>query len=206
MSIKHVLLASALSFGLAGPALAAGEGDAAGAKTGTSAGTDMQTGTGASSGTEMQSGTGATGVAPTTPADPNSTMDSQTGSGAADSTAPSSTMQGSTGQGATGMTGTAEVDAKDIVGRDVVGLDGESVGTVDEVVYDAQGQVSKIILEVGGILGIGAKTVAVDRTQIQGDLRGTEDQPLTISMTEEQLENAPAYDAEAETGMRSGTN
>jgi len=214
MSIKHILLASALSLGLAGPVFAAGEGSgAAGNLEGAGSPAQNSPPTGATQERQGSEGvtqpgttgtTGTTGVAPTTPADPSGTTRSQTGTGMTDGTSPSGTMQGSAGT--TGTAGVTEVPANELVGRDVVAVDGETLGEVDEVVYDAQGRVSKVTLKVGGILGIGAKTIAVERSQIQGDLRGAEDQPIRTSMTKEQLENAPAYDAEAETGVRMRTN
>lgn len=219
-SIKYLLLAGALSFGLAGPALAQGSGGGDGGGSGSGAGSDSGAsggtggsesgsgGTGAGTGTGDATGGTGTGTSGTGSAAGTGTggSDSGAGTGAAGigGAAGSGAAGAETGMGATGTAGAMEIPVKDLVGRDVVGTDGETLGEIEEVVYDPQGRVSRVILQVGGILGIGSKTVAVERSQIQGDVRGTADQPLRVGMTKEQLENAPAYDAEAETGVRMG--
>lgn len=55
-----------------------------------------------------------------------------------------------------------QASAKTFIGQDVVSYNNEKVATVDDVIIDKNGDVSKVILSNGGIMGIGDKLVAVD--------------------------------------------
>ena len=60
------------------------------------------------------------------------------------------------------------VSAKDIIGRKVYGSDGKSLGDVsDAVVNSSTGKIEKLVISSGGFLGIGAKTIALDMSQVQ---------------------------------------
>jgi sporulation protein YlmC with PRC-barrel domain len=51
--------------------------------------------------------------------------------------------------------------ASDLVGMDITNQDGEEVGEVAELLVDSAGMVQYVIFDVGGFLGIDAKSVAV---------------------------------------------
>ena len=55
----------------------------------------------------------------------------------------------------------AQVDAESLLGLAVVNAEGETIGEVDNVVIDADGQVRHVIVGVGGFLGIGEKNAAL---------------------------------------------
>ena len=93
-------------------------------------------------------------------------------------------------------------EASDLKGKDVYDAAGKKVGSIDEVV-PATGQVRDAVLSVGGILGIGAKKVLIPASDIE---RGNEGR-LVISMTQEQLDKLPEYEAPKrtpDTGTRPG--
>lgn len=54
----------------------------------------------------------------------------------------------------------------DLKGKDVCGIEGESIGSVSDVLV-THGGVSAVVVDVGGFLGIGSKSVAVDMATIQ---------------------------------------
>jgi uncharacterized protein YrrD len=70
----------------------------------------------------------------------------------------------------------------------------ESVGTVDDVIVSRDGQVRGVMLDVGGFLGIGARSVMVSMDQITLVGDATNDQVYVVfTATREQLEQAPEY-------------
>jgi sporulation protein YlmC with PRC-barrel domain len=84
--------------------------------------------------------------------------------------------------------------ADDIVGSNVTGADDQRVGTVDDLILDAEsGRIEAAVLSVGGFLGIGDKLVAVPMSQLE---IGPE-REFRISMTREELEQAPEFDPDA---------
>ncbi|HET6469046.1 MAG TPA: PRC-barrel domain-containing protein [Geminicoccaceae bacterium] len=81
-----------------------------------------------------------------------------------------------------------------LMNRDVVDMNGNSIASVSDLLIGADGTISKVLIDVGGFLGIGARTVAVDIEQLQ--VQPGEDGDLVVSMTEEQIRNLPAYEQE----------
>lgn len=77
-----------------------------------------------------------------------------------------------------------------IVGNDVYGEGGEKLGSVSDIILDAQsGNATAVILERGGVLGVGAKRVALDYNLLQ--TRG--DRVVARDMTEDQVKAMPAF-------------
>ena len=100
-----------------------------------------------------------------------------------------------------------------ITGTNVTSPEGETIGDVNDLIIDGEtGQLSAAILSVGGFLGIGAKQIAVDWSELQVDYDANE---LSLAMTREQADAAPEYvfreqeqppaPVPAETGMGTGT-
>lgn len=54
----------------------------------------------------------------------------------------------------------------DLMGKDVYGIEGEAIGSVSDVLI-SHGGVSAVVIDVGGFLGIGSKSVAVDTATLQ---------------------------------------
>ena len=54
-----------------------------------------------------------------------------------------------------------QVMASRLIGTTVVSTNNESIGDVNDVILDRQGQVAGVVIGVGGFLGIGEKDVAV---------------------------------------------
>ena len=82
-----------------------------------------------------------------------------------------------------------EIEA--IVGMSVESRDGESVGEVEDVVTEADGQV--VLISTGGLLGIGADTKAVSVADITFD---EENEIAVLAMTEAEFEALADYEGE----------
>lgn len=94
----------------------------------------------------------------------------------------------------------AAIAADELDGATVYGKNQEEVGEITEVIVNDSGQVETFVVDVGGFLGINAKSVAVDAENI--DFRKTEDGDLVVftPFTEEQLEQQAAYKSEDKDG------
>ncbi len=94
-------------------------------------------------------------------------------------------------------TGPAPVSADDMMGRAVRGSDGEPLGRVSDVVIDsASGKIQRLVIASGGFLGIGAKNVALDFTQVEIRPEGG---IVANGVTQADVEKMPTYDVAAET-------
>jgi sporulation protein YlmC with PRC-barrel domain len=92
-----------------------------------------------------------------------------------------------------------------MVGSDVYsspGEDAEVVGSINDLVINAEGRIAAVVIGVGGFLGIGEKNVAVDFSQIQMTPAEDGSVRLVLPTTAEALTAAPDFvypeDAEAE--------
>ncbi|MDI9818178.1 MULTISPECIES: PRC-barrel domain-containing protein [unclassified Legionella] len=86
------------------------------------------------------------------------------------------------------------VKASEITGVVVKNLEGENLGTINEVVIDkAFGKVNYLVLDFGGILGFGSKYFALPWHLFKYD---TIEDCFIISMDKKRLENAPGFDKE----------
>src|SRR5918995_361334 len=82
---------------------------------------------------------------------------------------PSTTMSqsgGMQGQFITKMESN-HVMASDLIGTRVVGANNESIGDINDVIMDRNGQIMAAVVGVGGFLGIGEKDVAVPFNALQ---------------------------------------
>jgi PRC-barrel domain len=80
-----------------------------------------------------------------------------------------------------------------LTGADVRDLEDKSIAEVQDLVLTAEGQVTDVVLDVGGFIGIGARTVAIpmDRlTVAQADGGAVR---IWVDMTKEELEALPEH-------------
>jgi sporulation protein YlmC with PRC-barrel domain len=83
-----------------------------------------------------------------------------------------------------------EVRADQIIGMTVYNANGEKVGTVHDILLDKEGKATGVVLSVGGVLGVGAKSVGLTWKEI--DVK-PEQQQVQISYTADQLKAAPDF-------------
>jgi sporulation protein YlmC with PRC-barrel domain len=96
-----------------------------------------------------------------------------------------------------------QMRSDELVGSDVLDAAGDNVASVNELLIDRDGRVAAILIRVGGILGIGATTVALpwDSFEIHriGEEGVFEDAfEVRTHMTREQLEDAPEFEDDAD--------
>jgi sporulation protein YlmC with PRC-barrel domain len=66
----------------------------------------------------------------------------------------------------------------------------DKIGTVDDVIVDDRGQISGLIIGVGGFLGVGQKDVAVTFDAVHAAMKNG-DWYLTLDTTKDALKSAP---------------
>lgn len=93
----------------------------------------------------------------------------------------------------TTVQGQMQVDAESLIGLDVVNAEGETIGEIENVVIDGDGQVRHVIVGVGGFLGIGEKNVGVHFDAIEKSTDANGNTVLVFDATAEELEAAPAF-------------
>jgi sporulation protein YlmC with PRC-barrel domain len=79
--------------------------------------------------------------------------------------------------------------ASKIIDQTVKNALGEKLGEVDDLIMSRNGKVKKVILSVGGFLGIGDRLVAVPFKSLQISEKGD----IVYSVTKQQLENHPVF-------------
>ncbi|MEQ8656635.1 MAG: PRC-barrel domain-containing protein [Hyphomicrobiales bacterium] len=87
-----------------------------------------------------------------------------------------------------------DLTAEDLTGARLYGINDEDIGEVSELILADDGSIDKVILDIGGFIGIGEKSIAVQLDELQ-IMRpdGGNDVRVYIEATEEQLEQQPAY-------------
>ena len=86
--------------------------------------------------------------------------------------------------------GDGQLRADQLIGMTVYNDQGEKVGTVHDIILDKDGKASGVVLNVGGVLGIGAKSVGLTWKEI--DVK-PDQQAVQISYSKEQLKAAPDF-------------
>jgi len=88
--------------------------------------------------------------------------------------------------------------ASTLMDADVVNGEGDDVGDVEDVLLYPEGRVRGILMEVGGFLGLGEKTIAVDFSRLQ--VMRDEDNAFVVVLraTEDEVDAAPAFVSRAE--------
>ena len=92
-----------------------------------------------------------------------------------------------------------EVLGTTLMGATVMSPDGEAIGDVDDVIVSSEGEITGVVIGVGGFLGIGEKSVALQYDQIQVSQDEVGDLTFMTNATQEELENAPGFRTLADT-------
>lgn len=87
---------------------------------------------------------------------------------------------------------TNSIYASDLIGQSVYGSTDEKTGDINDLLLDEAGNVTAVIIGVGGFIGLGEKDVAVTLesltiTNVDSSYR------ISIRATEAELESAPVY-------------
>ena len=96
-------------------------------------------------------------------------------------------------------TGYAELPAQErtverLMGAPAYSPQGEDIGSVEELVLDADGRTTHLVMDVGGFLGMGTHTVALDMDQVNIMWNAEEeDVRVQVPMSEDELRAMPEY-------------
>lgn len=84
----------------------------------------------------------------------------------------------------------------------------DDVGEINDVLMERKGDVTAILVDIGGFLGIGEKTVAVqmDRLQLVSDGNAPDEYFVVFNSSQEALENVPAFESDHDSAMMTGTD
>jgi len=82
-----------------------------------------------------------------------------------------------------------QMRAEEIIGASVKNPKDEDVGTIDDLVFDKDGRIVGAVVSVGGFLGMGAKSVGVDWSELQ--VRSSD--AIVVQWTKEELQAAPDF-------------
>ena len=83
-----------------------------------------------------------------------------------------------------------DMRADKLIGTSVYNAGGEEVGSVQDIVFDKDGKIVGVVLKVGGLLGIGGKSVGLKWNEVQV---APQDGTIKVNYTEDQLKVAPAF-------------
>lgn len=86
------------------------------------------------------------------------------------------------------------LSADELIGTTVYGANDENVGSISDVILTGDNAADAVIIDVGGFLGIGSKSVAVDMDNLAFLSDADGNYYLYTQFTQEQLEAQPEYD------------
>jgi sporulation protein YlmC with PRC-barrel domain len=83
-----------------------------------------------------------------------------------------------------------EVRAEKLIGMTVYDTNGDKVGAVKDILFNENGQATGVVLSVGGVLGLGAKSVGLQWSEV--DIQ-PDAEVAKIQYNKDQLEAAPDF-------------
>ena len=95
-----------------------------------------------------------------------------------------------------------QIRASKMIGSSVYDVQNRDIGKIQDVILNPDGRVAAVVVDVGAVLGMGGKDVAVHLSDIKAD-----NNRLTLDITKERLQQAQAYQLEnPDTGAGSSTS
>lgn len=85
--------------------------------------------------------------------------------------------------------------AEMLTGANVRDTTDASIAEISDLVLTADGQVTDVVLDVGGFLGVGAKAVAIPLDRLTVAQGGSGDLAIWVDMTKDELEALPKYES-----------
>ena len=88
----------------------------------------------------------------------------------------------------------SEVTADELIGSPVINAGEETLGAIDDAIFDADGKLMGVVVSFGGFLGFGSKTVQLPIDQVAVKTRGDGTYSVQIDLEPAALEAMPAYE------------
>jgi hypothetical protein len=118
------------------------------------------------------------------------------GAAAAQETPPAAPMTGAASNiGFIAAQEEGETLASSLIGSPVLNSENQSLGDINDAILDADGRLKAVVVGVGGFLGIGERDVAVPWQAVDVDHEDDGDLALSLAVSREQLEGAPAFES-----------
>jgi sporulation protein YlmC with PRC-barrel domain len=89
--------------------------------------------------------------------------------------------------------------ARVFIGQPVYNAAGEAIGDINDLVFNRKGQISTIVIGVGGFLSIGEKGVGVPYSALTFNVGKTGERVIVVALTKQDLTQAPAFKATEKT-------
>lgn len=86
-----------------------------------------------------------------------------------------------------------QISANDYIGKSVYTAEDESVGDINDLILEQDGGIVAAVIGVGGFLGIGEKSVAVDFLSLEHSVAADNTWRWVLPTTAEALEAAPEF-------------
>lgn len=83
--------------------------------------------------------------------------------------------------------------ASRFIGQAVTNQAGETIGDINDLLFDKSGRISAAVIGVGGFLGMGEKSVAVPFGSLSFTADATGKRIVTIPLSKEHLQAAPSF-------------
>jgi hypothetical protein len=85
------------------------------------------------------------------------------------------------------------------IGQAVTNPAGETIGDINDLLFDKSGKISAVVIGVGGFLGIGEKSVAVPYGSLSITADGSGKRVVQVGLSRERLHTAPDFMAHEKT-------
>ena len=108
----------------------------------------------------------------------------------APATPPAPTAQDQAAPAAPPAENATDMRADKLIGTSVYNAEGQEVGSVQDIVFDKDGKIVGVVLKVGGLLGIGGKSVGIKWQEVQVV---PQEDIVKVNYSEDQLKVAPAF-------------
>ena len=96
--------------------------------------------------------------------------------------------------------------ASNMIGQSVMNADNESIGHINDVVTNENGEIAAVLIGVGGFLGIGEKEVAVRYQDLTFNRDEAQNVTVVTTLSGEMLASAPDYERLSEQAVTVGEN
>jgi hypothetical protein len=90
------------------------------------------------------------------------------------------------------------MQADDVIGMRVVDAEGSRAGSVSDLLIGANNEIDRAVIDVGGFLGFGARSVAVDIDDLTVN---QEEEEIVLNLTRDQLDAMPEWSEDHEQGL-----
>ena len=89
--------------------------------------------------------------------------------------------------------------ARVFIGQAVHNAAGETIGDINDLVFDRKGQITTAVIGVGGFLSIGEKGVGVPYSALTFDVGKNGERVIVVALSKQNLLDAPAFKATEKT-------